>query len=239
VSRRLLIVDDEAHLLLTLIANLELEGFEVVGAANGVEALALLKKQPFDLVLSDIRMPGMNGIELFNRVKLAHPTIPVVLMTAFAIEDRVEEAIAGGVFAVLPKPFDIEKAKQVLLNAGRHPEVLVVVEGLSSSATTIAGGLSTVGIPARGVADAKAAVETIRSGPIDVCVTDMGAPQARDESLDALKSADPLLVLIVVAPGDNRALGAAALKATACVRRPLKLRDLIRVITKARGGGAG
>ena len=63
----ILVVDDEESLRITLAANLELSGFEVVEAANGTQALEILENRAFDVVLSDIRMPGMNGVELFQK----------------------------------------------------------------------------------------------------------------------------------------------------------------------------
>src|SRR5271166_5091781 len=99
---RILLVDDEQSLLMTLAANLELDGLDVTTAESGQRALELFESEPFDLVLSDIRMPGMNGVDLFRRIRAQRPECPVVLMTAFALEGLVQEAIAEGVFTVLP-----------------------------------------------------------------------------------------------------------------------------------------
>src|SRR5687768_8603866 len=99
---RVLLVDDEGSILLTLAANLELEGFEVECANSGAQALDLIERQHFDLVLSDVRMPGMNGVDLFRRIRSKNTDIPVLLMTGFAIETLLEDAINEGVFAVLP-----------------------------------------------------------------------------------------------------------------------------------------
>src|SRR5512140_1747134 len=104
---RVLIVDDESSLLMTLAANLELEGFDVVEASTPQRALELVRSQHFDLVLSDIRMPGMSGVDLFHAIRATHPQMPVILMTAFALEAMVRDAIEHGVYTVLAKPFEI------------------------------------------------------------------------------------------------------------------------------------
>src|SRR6185437_3367023 len=96
-TMRILIVDDERPILLTLAANLELDDFEVATAESGAAALELLARETFDLVLSDVRMPGMNGVELFRRIRQLRPDCPVVLMTGFAIEGLVYDAVAEGV----------------------------------------------------------------------------------------------------------------------------------------------
>ncbi|HUS67503.1 MAG TPA: response regulator, partial [Kofleriaceae bacterium] len=75
-----LLVDDEEGLRTTLAANLELDGFDVVEAADGIEALAHARRRAFDLVVTDIRMPGMNGVDLFRAIRGLHPRVPVVLM---------------------------------------------------------------------------------------------------------------------------------------------------------------
>jgi DNA-binding NtrC family response regulator len=101
---RILVVEDEESLRITLAANLELEGYEVVEAQNGKEAIELLGQQKFDLVLSDIRMPKATGVDVLLYAKQHHPGLPVVLMTAYAMEDQVRKAVSEGVFAVLKKP---------------------------------------------------------------------------------------------------------------------------------------
>lgn len=240
MSARVLVVDDELSLRLTLLANLEVEGFDVVGAADAVEALELVKAQRFDLVLSDIRMPGMSGTELFRRIKLLRPDLPVILMTGFALERDVQEAIGNGAFAVLSKPFDVDRAKPLLVSASRCPAVLVLVEGLAGSASTMAQGLSVLGVRAQGVDDVRGALAALRNDEVDVCVVDLGAPGATTTAtLDELRAAHPVLVIIgIAAAGATENVVNATSRANAFVKRPLKIRDLIGVIAKARAGSA-
>ena len=114
---RILVVEDEESLRITLAANLELEGYEVVEASNGKEAIELLDGGKFDLVLSDIRMPKATGVDVLLHVKEHHPGLPVVLMTAYAMEDQVRTAMSEGVFAVLKKPFDFSAAAAAIVRA--------------------------------------------------------------------------------------------------------------------------
>src|SRR5262245_20180328 len=147
MSVRILVVDDEHKLRMTIAANLELEGFEVVEAEHGEAALALVKTQHFDLVLSDVRMPGMNGVDLFRRVHELNPTLPVILMTAFALEGIVQEALREGAFTLLPKPFEIEHLVAALSSAMRGP-VIVIVDDIKSVAESTAAALSSIGVRA-------------------------------------------------------------------------------------------
>ena len=88
-----LIVDDEKNYLLVLEALLTKEGFQVLTAGSGSEALAVLREAEIDLVLTDMKMPGMDGIELLTAIKETDPDLPVIVMTAFGTVDRAVEAI--------------------------------------------------------------------------------------------------------------------------------------------------
>lgn len=111
---RLLIVDDEVALLHTLAANLSFEGFEVATAENASEALEIIAKQTFSVVLTDARMPSMNGFELCASLRKTHPDLPVLVMTADPPEQVEAERRAAGARAILSKPFAIEALAQTL-----------------------------------------------------------------------------------------------------------------------------
>lgn len=108
MPRKLLLVDDEADIRLILKFRLEKAGFEIVTAADGDEAYGLLETGAFDVVLTDLKMPIMDGIELYHRIKanarLKH--IPVLVMTATA-ERYTPQALEGVGEGKLLKPFEI------------------------------------------------------------------------------------------------------------------------------------
>ena len=145
---RVLLVDDEPSMLLTLAANLELEGLEVETATSGAQALLLVRDKAFDLVLSDVRMPKMNGVELFREIHKLHPKLPFILMTAFAMESLIEQAIREGAFTVLPKPFDIDQVLKTLLHAAARPTALIV-DGQRQEAIAAVEALGAIGLKAR------------------------------------------------------------------------------------------
>src|SRR5215831_18743725 len=95
-SGRVLVVDDDDSLRRVLQVQLEDLGYEVLTAAGGNEALASLTQCPLELVLTDLRMPGMSGIELLGRIRTVHPETIVIVITAFgSIETAVEAMRAG------------------------------------------------------------------------------------------------------------------------------------------------
>jgi two-component system NtrC family response regulator len=105
----ILIVDDEKNYLTILTAILEEEGFEVLTALSGQEALDIRKTSDVDLVLTDMKMPVMDGIELLEHIKAIDPELPVVMMTAHGTVDKAVEAMQKGAYSYILKPFDNER----------------------------------------------------------------------------------------------------------------------------------
>ncbi|WP_416761281.1 sigma 54-interacting transcriptional regulator [Roseateles sp. So40a] len=103
---RLLIVDDDADLLKLLSMRLEAAGYEVTAVASAEAALAQLDVQRPALVLSDVQLPGMDGLALFNVIRERHPALPVILLTAHGTIPDAVAATAQGVYTYLTKPFD-------------------------------------------------------------------------------------------------------------------------------------
>src|SRR6516225_6020575 len=103
---RLLIVDDEIELKNALCETLADEGYETVGAAGGTEALQALEQHDFDLLLSDLMMPGMDGIQLLRRASEIDPTLVGIIMTGQGTIPSAVEAMKVGAFDYVLKPFD-------------------------------------------------------------------------------------------------------------------------------------
>ena len=105
---RILVVDDEEVMRESLQYTLDIEGFTVITAASGREALKKLQEEDVEILLADLKMPGMDGIELVRRVKRDHPKLPIILMTAFGTVSSAVEAMRDGADDYLPKPFETD-----------------------------------------------------------------------------------------------------------------------------------
>ncbi|MDH0866773.1 sigma 54-interacting transcriptional regulator [Mitsuaria sp. GD03876] len=103
---RLLLVDDDADLLKLLSMRLEAAGYDVIAVASAEAALAQMEVQRPALVLSDVQLPGMDGLALFNLIRERHPALPVILLTAHGTIPDAVAATAQGVYTYLTKPFD-------------------------------------------------------------------------------------------------------------------------------------
>ncbi|TMP43467.1 sigma-54-dependent Fis family transcriptional regulator [Pseudoalteromonas citrea] len=112
MSHSILVVEDDAGLREALLDTLQLAGLECVEASSAEEAVMLLKKQSFSLVVSDVQMGAMSGIDLLRTIKLNYPDLPVLMMTAYATIDDAVEAMRLGAIDYMAKPF----APEVLLN---------------------------------------------------------------------------------------------------------------------------
>jgi two-component system NtrC family response regulator len=105
----ILIVDDEKNYPAILSAVLEEEGYECLAANSGKEALDILRNSDVDLVLTDMKMPSMDGIELLERIKSRDPDLPVIMMTAHGTVEKAVEAMQKGAYNYILKPFDNEQ----------------------------------------------------------------------------------------------------------------------------------
>jgi len=122
---KILIIDDEVIMRNFLVEALKRKGFEAIAAENGVKALQLIKEQSFDLIITDMKMPGITGLEVLKSAKEISPRILVIVMTAFGTIENAVEAMQSGAFHYLIKPFSLESLMATIEKANQH---LMLVE---------------------------------------------------------------------------------------------------------------
>lgn len=117
-KRRILVIDDEEIIQVSCKRTLASEGYEVDTAASGKEGLEMFEKSEYDLVLTDLKMPGMDGIEVLLNIKRQRPEQNVIIMTGYDTVEHIVESISSGAAHYLEKPFTpdtlIERIKEVL-----------------------------------------------------------------------------------------------------------------------------
>ncbi|MCX7770372.1 MAG: response regulator [Proteobacteria bacterium] len=123
---RVLVVDDDLYSLEAASSLLIANGFNVTSCSNGEEAYNRFSKDKFDIVLTDIRMPKVDGIELLSRIHHLEPDIPVILMTAYAEIDVAVEAIRKGAYDFIIKPYKPEQLIYTLKKAGKYRHLLLM-----------------------------------------------------------------------------------------------------------------
>lgn len=117
MTARILIADDDTNSCRLFTKALECEGYQVVWAQSGEEALARLRKESCDVLVVDVRMPGMTGLEVTQVVRKEYPSLPVVVMTAFGSMETAIEAIHQGAYDYISKPMDLEVLHQTIARA--------------------------------------------------------------------------------------------------------------------------
>jgi DNA-binding NtrC family response regulator len=130
---RILVVDDDPSLRRVLQAQLEQEGYEVAVAVSAQQTLSVLELRPFDLVITDLRMPGMSGLELLKHARSQYPQTIVIVLTAFGTVDTAVEAMKAGAYDYLTKPVHPDEMTAVVRRAMEHVRLVEQVHTLRTS----------------------------------------------------------------------------------------------------------
>ena len=133
IGKRILVVDDEENLRRVTQLRLQQAGYEALTAADGAQALDILGKNPQDLVITDLKMPGMSGMDLLKRIKEDYPEIIVVVVTAFGTIESAVEAMRLGAYDYIIKPVNADALKLVVSRALEHHRLQEEVRNLRSA----------------------------------------------------------------------------------------------------------
>jgi two-component system, NtrC family, response regulator HydG len=237
----ILIVDDNVSLDKTMSFILERKGYSVVIAENGVQALEHVRERPFDMIFIDIQMPLMNGTETYKEIKKIRPDAAVVMMTAYAVEDLVNEALDAGARGILYKPIDVERLIELVEAArdDRKGGLILIVDDDGATCTTLKNVLThqhfTVGVAHTG----EEAIELAREQHYDVILIDMKLPTINGlETYLALHEVNPEAVAVMMTGYREEMAGlveeALSHDAYACIYKPIDMGRLLQLIEEIR-----
>ncbi len=145
---RILVVDDEQHIRNSLATWFREEGYDVAVAASGRDALATLAREGTNILLVDIKMPGMDGLELQRKVRELAPDATVIIMTAYASVETAVEALKEGAYDYIVKPFDPEAVSRLVRKAAERYSLLAENRALRERIAAASPALITSGSPA-------------------------------------------------------------------------------------------
>src|SRR5580698_7728563 len=167
-KKQVLIVDDEPNLRKILSAQLSRDGYDVLTAEDGEQGLALLKEHHIDLVVTDLKMPKVDGMTLLRKAHEEDPDLPIVMITAHGTIDTAVEALKIGAFDYLTKPFDKDEVRQIVAKALKTRQLA----GAEASAGQTAPG-ARFGIigTSTGIAELYALLERVADTPTTVLIT--------------------------------------------------------------------
>jgi DNA-binding NtrC family response regulator len=132
-TSRILVVDDDESLRRVLQVQLEQDGYAVISAASAQQAFSLLQLRAYDLVITDLKMPGLSGIEVLKQVKAQYPETIIIVLTAFGTVETAVEAMRGGAYDFLTKPVHPDELSLVVARALDHLRLIEEVRALRAN----------------------------------------------------------------------------------------------------------
>ncbi|MDD5085083.1 MAG: response regulator [Candidatus Omnitrophica bacterium] len=232
---RILIVDDEANFRNTLSKVLAAKGYETTTAESGLKALELMKEREFDAVLMDIKMPVMNGVETYKKMKSAAPRSVVILMTAYSVDELIKDAIKEGVYAVVRKPFNIETIIN-MLEKSKNGAFIAIVDDDPNISKTMKSVLEREGYSVNSCLTGEEAITLAKERHYDVFFIDMKLPALNGlEVYLEIRKINPKTVVVVMTAYrqevDDLVKQAMEKGAYACLYKPFDMDEALKIIT--------
>ena len=237
----ILIVDDNISLCKTMSFVLGRKGYAVTTAKDGPEAIERVKETPFEMIFMDIKMPLMDGVETYRRIKQIRPKAVVMMMTAYAVEDLVQEALEEGAYGIIYKPLDIEKVVAVIEEArqAREGALVLIVDDDPATCITLRNILTKksyqVGIAYTG----EEAIAMAQEAVLDIIFIDMKLPTINGlETYLAIRGINPQVVAIMITGyrQEMAELVEEALRnhAYTCLYKPIDMEELLGLVDEIR-----
>ncbi|MDH3891954.1 MAG: response regulator [candidate division Zixibacteria bacterium] len=237
----ILIVDDDTHLLDLLVDTLVGIGYQATGVPGGIQALEKLKAETFDLMISDIKMPGLDGLGLLKKVRRYYPRLPVLFITGFATAEMIGRASADGFLA---KPFRISHIEELIEDtlSGKLEKIatplkrILVVDDDDTFRETLTSMLRAhdyIPVSASSAADA---LKELDNGDVDAVISDIRMPDTDGITLmQKIKQKNPEMPVILIT-GFMSTLepGADSLSSTpdGFLQKPFKVEKIIKLLNE-------
>lgn len=191
-DRRILVVDDDPQMVRTLCDVLRLHGWTAHAATSGEEAVGAVRTGRYALVLMDIKMGGIDGVEALKRIRELRPHARVVLMTAYSTGEVLEEAVAAGVITILSKPVALPSLLKLVREAATPERSVLVVDDDPAFLRSLCDGLDQLGVSTQPAGDLGEALDLLEQSAYDVVMLDL--------QLDGLSGTDSVMAVKEVRP---------------------------------------
>jgi DNA-binding NtrC family response regulator len=188
VNPKILVVDDDDTIRFLLMDTLAALGYKTFGAINGEEALTKIAQLGVDLVVTDIRMPRLNGVDLLKQIKDKFPDLPVLIITAYNYTYTKDQVLQSGADGFLAKPFRISKIEEQIRSILKHKTGKIPIVTAEAKRILVADDdevlrnmlletLESMGYQAVGVENGEEAIEKIQKEEFDLAITDIRMPK--------------------------------------------------------------
>ena len=238
----ILIVDDNISLAKTMSLILKRKGYEATTAPDGLVAIKRIKERPFDLIFMDIKMPLMDGVQIYRKIKKIRPETIVIMMTAYAVENLVAQALKEGAYGIIYKPLDIEKMISLIEKSRKKKQgaLILIVDDDPGTCTTLKNILLKKGYRISIAHDGEKAVTMAQEKTYDIILIDLKLPTINGlEVYLKIKEIDPKLVAIMMTGycKEMTDLVEEALNndAYTCIFKPLDIEKLLMLVEEILG----
>ncbi len=234
---KLLIVDDNEEYCQNLRDILELRDYEVTIALDGFQGLELVKRGRFDLVLMDVKMPVMDGVETFKKMKHITEGVPVIMITAYAVEDLISEALREGAYGFLRKPVDFDQLFELVSRATGTGGMILLADDDEVLCSNLTDVLQSRGYRVVVAYDGAAAVDRAKQNNFDILLLDMRLPALNGlETYLAICEFRPDVVAVVITGYRLEVEGllrrAWQKNVYACLEKPLDMDQLLSLLAQ-------
>jgi len=232
---KILIVDDEPNMRLTLFDILTDEGYDVDLAEDGETAVRMCQEQQYDIILLDVRMPGINGVEAFRQIRQHNQQVRVIMMSAFVIDDLKKMALDEGAIAYLDKPLDVDTVIRLVDEA--LETAILIVENDELIAQSLESRLKGQNFRVTVVDSPHTALELVEQIQFDIIFIDAVLPSMNGLELYlAVKERSPNSVAIMISglEEEHKRIASEAVRHTAytVVHKPLDFDHLLNLMRK-------
>jgi len=232
---KILVVDDNENFCKNLKDILELKEYEAHIAHDGFKALEIVRQNGIDLVLLDIKMPAMNGVETFKKIKEIAPGTPVIMMTAYAVEELIRDALCEGAFGVIQKPLDFDKLFSLIAHTTEKGSMILVVDDDENLCENLKDVLSAKDYRVSVAFDGDEAIGKVREDKFDIILLDMKLPPLNGlETYLAIREIRPEVVVVIIT-GYSQDMGdivedALEKSVYTCLEKPVNMDQLISLL---------
>ena len=240
---QILLVDDNEDFLDSTKDVLEIEGYQVVTATSGKQALHLAEAGKFDIILMDIKMPKMNGVEAFIKMKEYDPNVKVILFTAYSLKNLVKRAHQEGAHAIFSKPLEMTRLIRAIEEArfdGKARYVLLLDDD-EAFCDSLRDTLNRTGYEVVFASNCEDAVKKAQQKSYDILLLDMKLPTLNGlEAFRRKKSIQPKIVTIIISGYVEEMwdiIQEALMESVyTCLSKPLDMGRLLKVLKEVSHG---
>ncbi len=234
---RILVVDDDRSMANTLSDILKVKGYQAEAVYSGAEALERVNERAYDCVLTDIKMPQINGAELYGMISEIRPEMPVVFMTAYATEHLVRKALEEGAIACLAKPLDINLLINFFSSLKKERSVVIVDDDPAFS-STLRDILRARGFSVFEIGEPTEVLEALTTD-VQVVLLDLklNGVNGVDVLKDIRSQAPDLPVVLLTGYREEMTQAiedGLRINAYTCLYKPFEIEELLQVLTEVR-----